>query len=168
MSMRNPITSLHSRRFSCLAQVARFGERTQNVRQSLSLMRGFRLSLVVASACRSAERPSGGEPSGTGSTGQDTISGTHGRGTQAAESSASTGVGGAGGSASGGTSANGTERSLILGDVERLSNGNTLITYSDTGVIQEVTPTKELVQTLSGPISLGYSSFRKTLYGPPQ
>ena len=60
-----------------------------------------------------------------------------------------------------------TERSFILGDVERLSNGNTLITYSNTGVIQEVTPAKELVQTLTGS-DFGYSSFRRVLYGPPQ
>lgn len=60
-----------------------------------------------------------------------------------------------------------TGSSLILGDVERLSNGNTLITYSDTGVIQEVTPEKALVQSLTAE-SLGYSSFRETLYGPPQ
>lgn len=61
-----------------------------------------------------------------------------------------------------------TERSLILGDVERLPNGNTLITYSDTGVIQEVTANKELVQTVTTIGTWGYSTFRKTLYGPPQ
>jgi hypothetical protein len=61
-----------------------------------------------------------------------------------------------------------TQRSGILGDVERLPNGNTLITYSDTGVIYEVTETEDLVQSLTASQNFGYSSFRKTLYGPPQ
>jgi len=61
-----------------------------------------------------------------------------------------------------------TERTFILGDVERLPGGNTLITYSDTGVIYEVSPGRELVQSLASGGEFGYSSFRKTLYGPPQ
>jgi hypothetical protein len=61
-----------------------------------------------------------------------------------------------------------TEESLILGDVQRLENGNTLITYSDAGVVSEVTPEKELVQNVSTSRGIGYTTFRKTLYGPPQ
>jgi hypothetical protein len=63
----------------------------------------------------------------------------------------------------------GENDSLILGDVQRLGNGNTLVTYSTDGVIAEVSPTAALVQTLAYPSSqFGYSTFRETLYGPPQ
>lgn len=53
-----------------------------------------------------------------------------------------------------------------LGDVQRLPNGNTLITYSNAGVIQEVNSDQELVQQFST-ASLGYVEHRPTLYGPP-
>lgn len=59
------------------------------------------------------------------------------------------------------------EDSLIFGDVERLDNGNTLITYSASGVIVEVTPDKQVARKLTS-TNFGYSTFRKTLYGPPQ
>jgi hypothetical protein len=58
--------------------------------------------------------------------------------------------------------------SLILGDAQRLPNGNTLITYSDDGMIYEVNEAKELVQSLDVNGRYGYGSFRRTLYGPPQ
>lgn len=68
--------------------------------------------------------------------------------------------------------------SLQLGDVERLPNGNALITYSNMGQIVEVSPTGEVVQSFvndmflpegsSFPVALfGYASFRTSLYGPP-
>ncbi|HEX4511081.1 MAG TPA: hypothetical protein VH328_13415, partial [Burkholderiaceae bacterium] len=56
--------------------------------------------------------------------------------------------------------------SLVLGDVQRLPNGNTLVTYSTGGSMEEVTPSGDIVQSLSG-VTFGYSSFRETLYGPP-
>jgi hypothetical protein len=56
--------------------------------------------------------------------------------------------------------------SQVLGDVQRLPNGNTLVTYSTAGVIQEVTPPGDLVQTITDG-TFGYTSFRETLYGPP-
>ncbi|HEY3496637.1 MAG TPA: hypothetical protein VGK73_18185, partial [Polyangiaceae bacterium] len=59
-------------------------------------------------------------------------------------------------------------RSVTLGDVQRLPNGNTLVTYSTDGSIHEITPAKELVQSLGDAAQLGYSTFRETLYGPPQ
>jgi hypothetical protein len=67
----------------------------------------------------------------------------------------------------------GDESSFVLGDVQRLPNGNTLVTYSLANVLQEVTPAGEVVQALSGSWGtfsgeLGYTWFRKTLYGPPQ
>jgi hypothetical protein len=55
--------------------------------------------------------------------------------------------------------------SNVLGDVQRLPNGNTLITYSTSGVILEVGPSWQTVQTLTG--SYGYADWRQTLYGPP-
>jgi hypothetical protein len=56
-----------------------------------------------------------------------------------------------------------------MGDVQRLQNGNTLVTYSSAGEIREVSPEGELLQTLSigsGTLS-GFSEKRTTLYGPP-
>ena len=59
----------------------------------------------------------------------------------------------------------GSLTSNVLGDVQRLPNGNTLITYSTSGVILEVDPSWATVQTLSG--TYGYADWRQTLYGPP-
>jgi hypothetical protein len=54
-----------------------------------------------------------------------------------------------------------------MGDVQRLANGNTLVTFSNTGLIHEVDSSGKVVQTLSGG-SFGYSEWRQTLYGPPE
>lgn len=56
--------------------------------------------------------------------------------------------------------------SSTLGDVQRLPNGNTLVTYSNAGVMHEVDPDGELVQSIATG-SLGYATHRPTLYGPP-
>ena len=56
--------------------------------------------------------------------------------------------------------------SPTLGDVQRLPNGNTLITYSNAGVIREVDDDGDLVQEFRTE-SLGYTTFRTSLYGPP-
>lgn len=55
------------------------------------------------------------------------------------------------------------------GDVQRLDNGNTLLTYSSSGVIQELGPSHELLQTITFPInnSLAYMVKRRSLYGGP-
>jgi hypothetical protein len=55
--------------------------------------------------------------------------------------------------------------SSVLGDVQRLPNGNTLVTFSTASVIHEIDPTAQQVQTISGPG--GYAEWRETLYGPP-
>lgn len=56
--------------------------------------------------------------------------------------------------------------SSVLGDVQRLPNGNTLVTFSTASVIHEIDPTtKIVVQQISGPG--GYANWRPTLYGPP-
>jgi hypothetical protein len=56
--------------------------------------------------------------------------------------------------------------SSTLGDVQRLPNGNTLITYSNAGVIQEVSAQGDPVQALATD-TFGYTMHRPTLYGPP-
>jgi hypothetical protein len=53
-----------------------------------------------------------------------------------------------------------------LGDVQRVANGNTIITYSNSGLILEVDSSWATVQTIKG--SFGYSDWRPTLYGPPE
>jgi hypothetical protein len=67
--------------------------------------------------------------------------------------------------------------SNILGDVQRLPNGNTLLTYSSgidpegsgyRGIFHEVTQAGVLVQSLTREQTVGYSHFRESLYGPPQ
>jgi hypothetical protein len=56
--------------------------------------------------------------------------------------------------------------SNTLGDAGRLPNGNTLVTYSNQGLIHEVHPSGQLVQSIStSPV--GYTVRRSTLYGPP-
>lgn len=57
--------------------------------------------------------------------------------------------------------------SVIFGDVQRLPNGNTLVTFSQAGLIHEVSPDEELVQAFHA-TSYGYTHFRPSLYGPPQ
>jgi hypothetical protein len=57
--------------------------------------------------------------------------------------------------------------STVLGDVQRLPNGDTLVTVSTATIIQEVTPAGDVVQSLSSDGQFGYTSFRESLYGPP-
>lgn len=59
----------------------------------------------------------------------------------------------------------GTAASSVLGDVQRLPNGNTLITYSSGGKMIEVDESWAVVQTFSG--AFGYANWRPSLYGPP-
>jgi hypothetical protein len=61
-----------------------------------------------------------------------------------------------------------TAGSATLGDAQRLPNGNTVVTYSNNGVIHEVDADANLVQSFTSSIgSFGYADFRPTLYGPP-
>src|SRR6185312_4755619 len=68
------------------------------------------------------------------------------------------------------------EGSDVLGDIQRLPNGNTMIDYSRSGEIRELSPTGEVIQVIeatgatpnaSGHWAFGYFNFRETLYGPP-
>jgi hypothetical protein len=64
-----------------------------------------------------------------------------------------------------------TITNAVMGDVQRLDNGNTIIAYSTAGTIHEVDANKTVLQTLvwSGLSSagFGYITKRKTLYGKP-
>jgi hypothetical protein len=57
----------------------------------------------------------------------------------------------------------------VMGDVQRMSNGNTIVGFSTKGVLHEVDSTGKLLQTLTWPLSasFGYIEKRPTLYGPP-
>ncbi len=59
----------------------------------------------------------------------------------------------------------GTGASTIMGDVQRLPGGNTLVTYTTDGTIVELDASWNEVQTFSS--RFGYSNWRPTLYGPP-
>jgi hypothetical protein len=52
-----------------------------------------------------------------------------------------------------------------MGDAKRLPNGNTLVTYSNPGVIHEADSSAQLVQEITT-ASIGYTVRRATLYGP--
>jgi hypothetical protein len=56
--------------------------------------------------------------------------------------------------------------SVVLGDAERLPNGNTLVTYSTSATIQEIDPSGNVVMSIKG-LEFGYSDFRESLYGQP-
>ena len=53
-----------------------------------------------------------------------------------------------------------------FGDVQRLPNGNTFITYSTSGIWHEIDASGALLREMSTD-SFGYSQHRKSLYGPP-
>lgn len=57
----------------------------------------------------------------------------------------------------------------VMGDVQRMSNGNTLVGFSTKGVLHEVDASGKLLQTLTWPLgaSFGYIEKRASLYGPP-
>lgn len=63
----------------------------------------------------------------------------------------------------------GGEASAVLGDVQRLPNGNTLVAYSTAGVVHEVSADGRLVAELRWPLggAFGYVEHRASLYGPP-
>jgi hypothetical protein len=61
----------------------------------------------------------------------------------------------------------GNESSQTLGDVQRLWNGNTFVTYSNAGALHEVNASGTLLQSISFETGVGYMSKRRSLYGPP-
>jgi len=59
-------------------------------------------------------------------------------------------------------------RSGIMGDVQRLPGGNTWVTYSTRGKIQEYDESGNVVfEVDAGGDVIGYSMWRDSLYGPP-
>jgi len=54
-----------------------------------------------------------------------------------------------------------------FGDVQRLANGNTIVTYSTSSLIQVVDASDAVVLEIKGSGSFGYLEFRDSLYGPP-
>jgi hypothetical protein len=61
----------------------------------------------------------------------------------------------------------GGEVTQTLGDVQRLANGNTLVTYCNAGIMHEVDADKQLVQSWQFSNGVGYADHRETLYGAP-
>jgi hypothetical protein len=59
---------------------------------------------------------------------------------------------------------------MIMGDVQRLPNGNTIVAYSTKGVLHEVSSSGTKLQTWTWTQvgqTIGYIEKRATLYGPP-
>ena len=55
----------------------------------------------------------------------------------------------------------------VLGDAQRLPNGNTMVDFSTQGSIQEVDASGALLQEIKTTTNFGYIQKRATLYGPP-
>ena len=58
---------------------------------------------------------------------------------------------------------------IVLGDVQRTENGNTLVAYSTQGVLHEVNDQGSVLQEITWPLggAFGYIQKRDSLYGPP-
>jgi hypothetical protein len=56
--------------------------------------------------------------------------------------------------------------SNVMGDVQGLPNGNILVTFSQSGQMNEITSTGQLVATYKTS-AFGYTEYRDSLYGPP-
>jgi hypothetical protein len=66
------------------------------------------------------------------------------------------------------TECDGNCLSQFMGDVQRLPNGNTFVTYSSMGIAHEVDPDGMLIRSFELPAGpAGYTEHRPTLYGPP-
>jgi hypothetical protein len=61
------------------------------------------------------------------------------------------------------------QANMVMGDIQRMPNGNTVVCYSTRGVIDEVNAQGMLLQrmTAAGTGNFGYIEKRATLYGPP-
>ena len=55
-----------------------------------------------------------------------------------------------------------------LGDVQRLPGGNTLVTFSTAAIIHEISPEGKPVLEINTGNPIGYTSWRRSLYGPPE
>jgi len=59
------------------------------------------------------------------------------------------------------------EVTATMGDVQRLPGGNTVVFYSNAGIVHEVDPDGALVQSFKLATGSGYGSHRPALYGTP-
>ena len=59
-----------------------------------------------------------------------------------------------------------TYQNDVMGDVQRLPNGNTVIAFSTKGIIHEVDADGTVLQTIQTATNFGYMHKRPTLYGP--
>jgi hypothetical protein len=55
----------------------------------------------------------------------------------------------------------------VMGDVQRLWNGNLVVAFGGKGVIQEITADGTVLQEMKTTTNFGYIQKRQTLYGPP-
>jgi hypothetical protein len=55
----------------------------------------------------------------------------------------------------------------VLGDAQRLPNGNTMVDFATKGTIHEVDKNGALLQSIVSKTNFGYITKRATLYGPP-
>jgi hypothetical protein len=62
---------------------------------------------------------------------------------------------------------NGGQANMIMGDIQRMPNGNTIVGYSTRGVLHEVNASGQLLQSWTFGNSFGYIEKRASLYGPP-
>ena len=60
-------------------------------------------------------------------------------------------------------------QTLLLGDVARMPNGNTVVVFGYAGVVHEVDPDGNLVQEMTeqAGVNFGFTERRTSLYGPP-
>jgi arylsulfotransferase ASST len=55
----------------------------------------------------------------------------------------------------------------VMGDLQRLPNGNIILAFGGKGIIQEIRPDGTVLQELRTTTNFGYIQKRMTLYGPP-
>ena len=55
----------------------------------------------------------------------------------------------------------------VMGDLQRLANGNVVIAYGGKGIIQEIDAANHVLQEMRTTTNFGYIQKRATLYGPP-
>jgi hypothetical protein len=59
------------------------------------------------------------------------------------------------------------DKASVLGEVQRLPNGNTLVAYTENGIVREVSPDKATVAEFKVGGQVGYVDYRPSLYGIP-
>jgi hypothetical protein len=60
-----------------------------------------------------------------------------------------------------------TYQTDVMGDLQRMANGNIVIAFGGKGIIQEIKPDGTVLQEMRTTTNFGYIQKRATLYGPP-